>query len=78
MSNDRLTISLSKQLLEEVHTGHPGIVKSKAIARSYIWWPGQTIRLNPSAVATHPRIPAKKLCGRIHIDYAGLLKGVCF
>ncbi|KAF6038052.1 hypothetical protein EB796_003640 [Bugula neritina] len=31
---------LHKQILVEIHTGHQGIVKSKAIARSYVWWPG--------------------------------------
>ena len=27
-------------VLNELHSGHPGIVSMKAIARSYIWWPG--------------------------------------
>jgi len=31
---------LRKQILVEIHTGHQEIVKSKAIARSYVWWPG--------------------------------------
>ncbi|PFX15255.1 Uncharacterized protein K02A2.6 [Stylophora pistillata] len=26
-------------MLEELHTGHPGIVRMKELARSYIWWP---------------------------------------
>jgi hypothetical protein len=26
-------------LLEELHNGHPGIVKMKSLARSLIWWP---------------------------------------
>ena len=27
-------------LLDELHEGHPGVVRMKALARSYFWWPG--------------------------------------
>ncbi len=30
---------LQKSVLCEVHSGHPGIVKMKALARKYVWWP---------------------------------------
>ena len=30
---------LRKKVLEELHHGHPGIVRMKALARSYVWWP---------------------------------------
>lgn len=26
-------------VLKEIHAGHPGIVKVKAIAWQYVWWP---------------------------------------
>ena len=29
-----------KQLLEDLHTTHPGIVIMKNLVRSYLWWPG--------------------------------------
>ncbi|XP_043204790.1 uncharacterized protein K02A2.6-like isoform X1 [Amphibalanus amphitrite] len=28
-----------KRVLGELHVGHPGIVKTKALARSIVWWP---------------------------------------
>ena len=30
---------LQKQVLEELHEGHPGMTRMKALARSYVWWP---------------------------------------
>ena len=28
-----------ERVLDEIHQSHPGIVKMKAITRSYVWWP---------------------------------------
>ena len=41
MSGIRVIIppKLRPQVLKELHQGHMGVVKMKAIARSYIWWP---------------------------------------
>nr|XP_050028523.1 uncharacterized protein LOC126524233 [Dermacentor andersoni] len=30
---------LQQPVLEEIHQGHPGIVRSKELVRSYVWWP---------------------------------------
>ncbi|XP_041376823.1 uncharacterized protein K02A2.6-like [Gigantopelta aegis] len=32
--------SSRKKILEELHEGHIGVVKMKALARSHVWWPG--------------------------------------
>lgn len=60
---------LRPQVLKELHQGHMGVVKMKAIARSYIWWPGidkeieltaksgpgcQLTQREPSTVPVHP------------------------
>ena len=32
--------ALTGQLLQDLHATHMGVVKMKAVARSYVWWPG--------------------------------------
>lgn len=32
--------ALRVRVLEEIHLGHPGVVRSKARARAVVWWPG--------------------------------------
>ena len=33
-------VSLRSQLLSELHWEHPGVCSMKAVARSFMWWPG--------------------------------------
>ena len=77
---------LRPQVLKELHQGHMGVVKMKAIARSYIWWPGidkeielaakscsgcQLTQREPSTVPVHPWEWPSLPWQRIHIDFAG-------
>ena len=77
-----------RRVMEELHKGHPGIVRMKALARSYIWWPGMDqeierwaracspctqVKSDPAPVALHPWVWPTKPWRRIHIDFAGPL-----
>ena len=33
---------MRKEMLERIHQGHQGIVKSRALARTCVWWPGMS------------------------------------
>lgn len=72
------------RMLEELHETHQGICRTKAYARSYIWWPSldsqieeylkscescQMFRNKPAHAPLHPwKFPARAW-QRIHIDY---------
>lgn len=80
-------------ILEELHQGHPGESRMKALARGYVWWPGmdsaieQTVKscnlcqshhsLPPKA-PLHPWTWPNQPWSRIHIDYAGPMEGKMF
>ncbi|XP_060098658.1 uncharacterized protein LOC132574313, partial [Heteronotia binoei] len=84
---------LQKRVLESLHETHPGIVRMKALARSYVWWPGmdgeietwvrrcQTCQESrpapPSAPATRWE-STRKPWSRLHIDFAGPFQGQIF
>jgi transposase InsO family protein len=71
-------------LLRELHDGHPGIVRMKAVARSMLWWPGmdqdvelmvkkcepcQKQRPNPPVAPLHPWEFTRRPWSRLHIDH---------
>ncbi|XP_023204972.1 uncharacterized protein K02A2.6-like [Xiphophorus maculatus] len=73
-------------VLNEIHSGHQGIVKSKALARKYVWWPNldydleqvcktcETCQLEqkmPQHVPLHPWEFPGESWKRLHIDFAG-------
>ena len=77
-------------VLTELHEGHPGMARMKALVRMYVWWPGlnddieKTVRqctecqLNQSTPAVAPLQPWQwptRPWKRLHLDYAGPVKG---
>ncbi|CAM4642225.1 unnamed protein product [Lepidochelys kempii] len=84
---------LRSQMLEQLHSGHSGIVCMKEIAQSYFWWPGldsaieekaraymscQGVRNAPQCVPLHPCDWLENPWQRIHVDLAGPLEGSMF
>ena len=79
-----------KLLLDELHETHPGVSKMKALARSYLWWPGmdgeiekvvktcsscQTNLPSPPAAQLHPWEWPSEPWSRLHVDFAGPFMG---
>lgn len=77
---------LQKNVMDELHRSHFGIVKTKALARSYVYWPNidkdienlikrcepcQSARPSPEKSELIPWKPTDSAWKRIHIDYAG-------
>lgn len=84
---------LRPQILEELHRGHPGIVRMKLLARCKVFWPQidkeieRTVRScencakagkSPIKCSLQPWPVPKSPWSRIHIDYAGPVDGMCF
>lgn len=79
--------ALQSILLEELHATHPGIVKMKALARSFFWWPAidrdleqkcreceicQEHQKQPQLTPIHPWEFPENPWTRLHIDYASM------
>lgn len=84
---------LRTAVLNEIHSGHPGIVKMKTIARQYVWWPHidmdvektckqcdrcQLEQRMPRLVPLHPWEFPGDVWKRLHIDFAGPFMGHMF
>ena len=77
--------NLRSKLLEDLHMEHPGIVRMKSLARSYLWWPNldkeienkvkscepcMMTRNAPTSAPLHPWQWPQRPFQRIHIDFA--------
>ncbi|XP_046406357.1 uncharacterized protein K02A2.6-like [Ischnura elegans] len=81
------------QVLAMLHQVHQGIVRTKGLARSYVWWPGidedieslikscpqcSSVQNNPPKVPTIPWSIPTKPWSRVHVDFAGPIVGHTF
>lgn len=78
--------SMRKDILQELHQGHPGIQRMKNLARQFVWWPDmdseieytvqtcvhcQSVRKEAPATSVHPWEFPEKPWYRLHVDFAG-------
>ena len=81
------------KVIEELHEGHPGATRMKALARSYVWWPQMDAELEskvkscyqcqihqhaPAVAPLHPWEWPQRPWSRVHVDYAGPFLGKMF
>ena len=81
---------LRETVLTELHEVHPGVNRMKALARSYVWWPGidadietrvrgchecQVNQSKPVTAPNHAWEYASAAWERLHIDHAGPVNG---
>ncbi|XP_062713307.1 uncharacterized protein K02A2.6-like [Aedes albopictus] len=95
MKSNRLVIPASfyQRILKQLHRGHPGMERMKAVARSHVYWPridddiaDYVKRCESCSIhsKTPPKVPlqswplAQSPWERIHIDFAGPLNGLHF
>ena len=77
---------LQPRILDELHCGHPGIVKMKSLARMHVFWPGldqqieqvvqacsscQVVQSMPAQAPVNPWAWPSQPWHRIHVDFAG-------
>lgn len=84
---------LRNKILAQLHYSHFGIVKTKALARSYMWWPKidhdieklvsncvscKVNQPSPEKAPLIPWVPTDTPWSRLHIDFAGPIKDFHF
>lgn len=85
--------TLRKAVLEQAHRSHLGVGKCKTVLRSFVWWPGidkdlevhikschacLVNRPSPEKAKLIPWEPPKSVWSRVHLDFAGPVKGWSF
>ncbi|XP_062704672.1 uncharacterized protein K02A2.6-like [Aedes albopictus] len=92
MMMDRVVVPkcLQKRILKRIHQGHPGIERSKAIARGIVFWPRIDSEIadyvrrcsscasaakSPPQAKPQPWPRANGPWQRLHLDFAGPLEG---
>ncbi|KFD49780.1 hypothetical protein M513_09375 [Trichuris suis] len=81
------------KVLELLHEAHPGMVRMKTLARSYVWWPRlgddiedtvkgctvcQETQNAPKRAPMNPWERTETPWSRLHLDFAGLFQGQIF
>lgn len=81
------------KVLDELHDSHMGVVKTKSIARSYVWWPGideavegrcracavcAATAAAPPAHAPRPWPWPDRPWARLHLDFLGPIGGTTY
>lgn len=79
-----------KRVMSELHDAHMGMVKTKSLARSYVWWPGideaieatcracevcAAVADAPPSNAPHSWPWPRRPWSRIHLDFLGPIGG---
>lgn len=82
--------TLQDKVLEELHGGHIGVIKMKALAWSHVWWPGidneiegmtsrckgcRAMRQDPKLTLVRPWEFPEGPWGHVHFDFAQPLEG---
>ena len=80
-------------MLKELHGGHPGASRMKALARMFVWWLGmdtdidrivqtcdecQQAKPMPPQAPLHPWQWPTRPWARVHVDFAGPIEGKMF